>query len=283
VASVESDTRGIIDPGVFRTLATLNRYPPGPDLEGLIAFFWVVEWHLPDGTLHPQQILSHPCANISISPGQADADGRPTPVEAVLTGVHLDLYTRRLSGSGVAVAARTTTGGLGAFVPGPVSEFNDQVVPLGHAFGVDAEQLIADVADAPDESARVAVLAGCLITVLGRAAPERLAAAREVAGIARLAETDRSLRRLDDLAAAAGIGIRTMQRLFAEHAGVSPTTVLRRYRLLEAAEVVRDGRSVVWAQVASELGYSDQAHLVRDFRAAVGTTPAAYAAQQFGV
>jgi AraC-like DNA-binding protein len=58
---------------------------------------------------------------------------------------------------------------------------------------------------------------------------------------------------------------------------------LRRYRLLEAAETVRDGRPVVWAQVAADLGYSDQAHLVRDFRAAVGTTPAAYAAQQYGL
>jgi AraC-like DNA-binding protein len=32
--------------------------------------------------------------------------------------------------------------------------------------------------------------------------------------------------------------------------------------------------------VAAELGYSDQAHLIREFRAAVGTTPAAYAAAQ---
>jgi AraC-like DNA-binding protein len=105
--------------------------------------------------------------------------------------------------------------------------------------------------------------------------------AREVAAVAGLAKDDRSLRRLDDLAALSGIGARTLQRLFQEHVGVSPTWVLRRYRLLEAAETVRDGRPVSWAQVAADLGYSDQAHLVRDFRAAVGTTPAAYAAQQY--
>jgi AraC-like DNA-binding protein len=34
---------------------------------------------------------------------------------------------------------------------------------------------------------------------------------------------------------------------------------------------------VAWAELAGELGYSDQAHLVRDFTAAVGTSPAAYA------
>ncbi len=65
--------------------------------------------------------------------------------------------------------------------------------------------------------------------------------------------------------------------MFAEYAGVSPTWVLRRYRLLDAAESVRHGNNVVWAEVAAELGYSDQAHLVRDFSAAIGNTPAAYA------
>ena len=92
-----------------------------------------------------------------------------------------------------------------------------------------------------------------------------------------LAETDRSLRRLGDLAARSGIGARTLQRLFTEYVGISPTWVLRRYRLLEAAEAVRAGERVVWSDVASALGYADQAHLVREFRAALGRTPEAYA------
>jgi len=56
--------------------------------------------------------------------------------------------------------------------------------------------------------------------------------------------------------------------------------VLRRYRLLEAAERVRDGQRVSWATVAADLGYADQAHLTRDFRSAIGQTPAAYADTQ---
>jgi AraC-like DNA-binding protein len=56
--------------------------------------------------------------------------------------------------------------------------------------------------------------------------------------------------------------------------------VLRRYRLLEAAESVREGKPVSWAEIAADLGYADQAHLTRDFRAAIGQTPAAYAESQ---
>jgi AraC-like DNA-binding protein len=72
---------------------------------------------------------------------------------------------------------------------------------------------------------------------------------------------------------------RTLQRLFAEYVGVSPKAVLRRARLHEAAQRADNG-SVDWAALAADLGYSDQAHLVRDFRAHLGTTPAAYAARQ---
>lgn len=36
-------------------------------------------------------------------------------------------------------------------------------------------------------------------------------------------------------------------------------------------------QQVRWAELAAELGYADQAHLTRDFTAAVGMPPAAYA------
>jgi AraC-like DNA-binding protein len=32
-----------------------------------------------------------------------------------------------------------------------------------------------------------------------------------------------------------------------------------------------------WAEVAAELGYFDQSHFIRDFTAAIGLTPVAYA------
>nr|WP_246326382.1 helix-turn-helix domain-containing protein [Actinomycetospora corticicola] len=127
------------------------------------------------------------------------------------------------------------------------------------------------------EPHRVAVLVDGLGEAVSRAAPDRVAQAREVAAVARLAETDREVRRLDQLAARAGIGGRSLQRSFARCAGVSPTWVIRRYRLLEAAEAVRDGARVSWTEVAGALGYADQAHLVRDFRTALGRTPEAYA------
>jgi hypothetical protein len=56
--------------------------------------------------------------------------------------------------------------------------------------------------------------------------------------------------------------------------GRSPAAT-RRYRLHEAIARAADG-PVDWATLAADLGYRDQAHLVRDFTATVGPA-AAYA------
>ncbi|NMO91932.1 AraC family transcriptional regulator [Actinomycetospora sp. TBRC 11914] len=283
-APVERDSRGILDPWLLRQRVAFTRHPPTPPLYGLVDRFWAVRWDLPIGTAHRQEVLTHPSVNLSV--GTPDARGRRTDPEARVTGVATDLVDRELAGNGWTVAAMTTVGGFGAFVPGPVSSLVDRVVDVDVVPGLDGGSLVTAVTtaggdagtdDAAREPARVAVLARALEEVLAAADPARVEQAREVAAVARIAETDRGLRRLDDLAARAGVAPRALQRLFARHAGVSPTWVLRRYRLLEAAEAVREGERVVWSDVASALGYADQAHLVRDFRAALGRTPEAYA------
>lgn len=279
-AQVQEDSRGIIAPAQLQRTASLKRYPAGPVLTGLVEWFWAVSWSLPPGHVHVQRILTHPGVNLSVGSGQADADGVPGPIGAELAGVERELGERRLGGTGWAVATMTTPGGMGAFVAGPVSELTDRVARIGEYLKVDDEELVAAVVAAGSEVARVDLLRARLEELVAAADPARVATARQVAAVAALAQRDRSLRRLEALAEVSGIGARTLQRLFAEYAGVSPTWVLRRYRLLDAAEYVRDGRPVVWAEVAAELGYSDQAHLVRDFRAAIGVTPAAYAHAQ---
>lgn len=277
--SVERDSRGILDPWLLRERVRLTRYPAGPALSGLVDRFWAVEWDLGRGVEHRQQVLTHPVANLTV--GHADArEAAPGHVEARLSGPTRRLTTRVLTGRGWAVAAMTTPGGLGAFVREPASAYADRVVPLGQALGVDEERLVHQVTAADGTEARVAVLADVLADVVRTADPVRVAAARRVAELGRLAETDRSVRQLSDLCARAGLGPRTLQRRFLEHAGVSPTWVLRRYRLLEAAERVREGQRVSWSDVAADLGYADQAHLTRDFRAALGVTPVAYAEAQ---
>lgn len=274
------DTRGIIDPARMREVATLHRYPPGEALDGLVDWFWAVTWALPDGAVHVQPVLTQPGSHLSVG----TLDSRNAVVEPAtgrVYGVRRRLDERRLVGRGWTVAAKTV-GGLGVLTDRPAHRLTDGELPIDEALGV-AGTAAAGVADrvtaAGEEQPRVEVLRDVLERVVERRDPARVAQAREVSAMAALAERDRDLLRLEQFAAAAGVSPRTLQRLFAEHLGVSPAWVVRRWRIVEAADRAAAGEPVVWADLAADLGYSDQAHLVRDFRAHLGTTPAAYASQ----
>jgi AraC family carnitine catabolism transcriptional activator len=69
-----------------------------------------------------------------------------------------------------------------------------------------------------------------------------------------------------------GVGMRTLQRRFLEHVGVSPRQHLRWLRFERARHLLlqHEHRSV---DVAIFAGYSDQAHFVREFRRFAGVTP----------
>lgn len=82
---------------------------------------------------------------------------------------------------------------------------------------------------------------------------------------------------LADLAAAVGLSPRQLQRRFSAAVGLSPKQFARVRRLRSALLHVVEGASVSWAAVAADLGFADQAHLIREFGALAGLTPVAVA------
>lgn len=277
------DTRGIIDPATMMRHVDFARSPAGAVLGGLVEWFWSVAWDLPTGFTLDQQVLNHPAGNVSIGTLD-DAGVRLDPPEGRVYGVMSGLSHRHLSDDGWTVAARTTVGGLGVFLDAPARTATDRQLTLTEALpGVDGAGVVAVVGAAPDNDARVATLRSALEELVSERDPALVAEAREVARVAGIAEHDRSVCRVDQLAAAAGTSVRTLQRLFDTHVGVSPSFVIRRWRIIEAAEAARSAIDLGrpwpgWATVAAELGYSDQAHLTRDFRTHLGTSPSAYLA-----
>jgi AraC-like DNA-binding protein len=95
----------------------------------------------------------------------------------------------------------------------------------------------------------------------------------------RAVDEDPTLVRVGELAERLGLSARSLQRLFARYVGLSPGWVIRRRRLQEVALRATAGPPVDWSSLAVELGYYDQAHLIRDFTAAVGEPPARYSAR----
>lgn len=87
------------------------------------------------------------------------------------------------------------------------------------------------------------------------------------------------MRRVADFADAHNMSVRSLQRLFSAYVGVSPKWVILRYRIHEALAhaTTHTDPGTDWATLANDLGYADQAHLIRDFTRTVGVPPAAYA------
>lgn len=76
------------------------------------------------------------------------------------------------------------------------------------------------------------------------------------------------------LAALAGCSKATLIDGFKAHFGVPPTRYLIQVRIDEARRLLRQGQHV--AEVAVAVGFADQSHLTRHFKAVLGVTPARY-------
>lgn len=79
---------------------------------------------------------------------------------------------------------------------------------------------------------------------------------------------------LDELAGSLGVSPVHLVRAFNRQHGLPPYAWLNVLRLKEARRRLLAGEAI--AGVAAELGFADQAHLTRRFKAAFGITPGAY-------
>lgn len=81
---------------------------------------------------------------------------------------------------------------------------------------------------------------------------------------------------LSALAAQCGISRFALLRLFAKEVGLPPHAYMTRARLREARRLLLQGEPA--AQVAAAVGYVDQSHLTKRFKAAFGITPGQFGA-----
>ncbi len=238
------------------------RYHCSPDLAPYVEHFWVVRWDLTGLPPYRAETLPHPSVHFIFD----EVAG------ARVAGVTRGKFSRLLEGQGSVFAAKFRPGGFHPFVRQPVSGFTDTTRPPGSIWGAPGDELVRRVAAQVDDDARIAAVEEFLRRLQPCADPEALLATE----ITELIAIDRTVLSVEDLTRRYGMNLRKLQRLFARYVGVNPKWVIQRYRLHEAAEQLARG-PVSQATLALELGYADQAHFAKDFKAVVGTPPATYA------
>ncbi|WP_307811655.1 helix-turn-helix domain-containing protein [Planomonospora parontospora] len=260
---VETRRRGWVDPYGGLGAFDFIRHAPSPRVSAYVEHFWVVTW-TDLAEPYEQRIVSHPTVNMIIGPDFHR-----------IAGVIRGGFSHTMRGSGRILGARFRPGGFRPFLGGPVSELTGHFVEIGEMYGTAGAALVEQVLAEPRPRSAVALTETFLLGLGLGLGPEQDPLVEEVAALVATAESDVSVTRVDELAARSGRSVRSLQRLFRDYVGVGPKWVIRRFRLHEAAERVRQGLGL--AALAAELGYTDQAHLTRDFTAAVGMPPAAYA------
>lgn len=238
------------------------RIAPSPALAGLIQHFWIVRWDLRGLAPQVRETLPHPNIHIVFEPGRTR-----------IQGIHSGRFTRVLEGQGGVFGVKFRPGGFRPFLRRPVSDLRDRSLALEEVFGDAAAELEADVFAHRDDTGQLAVVE----RFFGPRLPPHDPDVARVADIADAVAIDRDITTVEQVLERWGIGKRTLQRLFNGYVGIGPKWVINRYRLHEAIERLAEGGDVDWAQLALELGYFDQAHFIRDFKALVGRPPAEYA------
>ncbi|MEO8703607.1 MAG: helix-turn-helix domain-containing protein [Kofleriaceae bacterium] len=279
--------RGLLRPHAPAGRFEHARVGPTDDLAPFIAHFWWVRWDLRGHPPFVTETLPHPTVHLVF-------DSRCAQIRGVATGA----FRKRLHATGYTFGIKFRPAAFQPWLGAPVSTITDRVLSL-HALaaplacGIPAitaltrkmGQALLQRVIGPDPFSscpgigQAGVPADAVVaaeTFLRAYCPALSGEVAEIRDLVERMATDPAITRAEQVAELAGIELRTLQRRFIRFVGVSPKWVLQRYRLHEAAARLTAADPPTLAALSASLGYFDQAHFTRDFKAVIGASPSGY-------
>ncbi len=266
--------RGVLQADKARGGAFFHqRLAPPPELAAWLQHYWYVQWNLRNAPPSTAETLPHPSCYLVFEHDLERPPDDPLVLRrAEVSGVTTGKFSRVMEGHGRVFGLKFKPGGLHPFLQASVFTLTDRVVPAAQVFGQSILPLAAQLRILETPVAMAAATSGYFAAHLP--APDA-----NVELSSRLVDTifyDPTILTVERLAERSGLSVRTLQRLFKMYVGVPPKWVIRRYRLHELLERFHSGENFDGAQLALDLGYADQAHLINDFRKLAGYTPNQY-------
>jgi AraC-like DNA-binding protein len=264
-SNVHQSDKGILKAEAGMQKFSLMRYQPAEDLALYIEQYWVVRWDLRGQAPYRQVILSYPNVNLSF-------EKENNKIFTGIYGVPQKTFARLLQDQGVVLGVKFRPGGFYPFWKQPVSLLTGQTLGIRDVLGIDVKDMEEQIfAMESDEE-----MVGLVERFLLERHPDKDNNVTLVNRIVQSAIENREIIKVEDMVSLFGINKRTLQRLFSRYVGVSPKWVIQRYRLQEAAELMEKGSVTDWAKLSQDLGYYDQAHFIKDFKAMLGRSPEEY-------
>ncbi|AKU20845.1 helix-turn-helix domain-containing protein [Massilia sp. NR 4-1] len=250
--------------------------PPGAALRPFIKQLWVHdaaqtahpgrEHVLPTGLAHLVFRLAGPPLRI-----YADADDANGAVlrEPVLGGPRSSFYIKEVGPPVLSVGVQLEPGALQALFGVSAAELAGRHTPLSELCGGQGDSVLQQLNEAVDARQTLAVLESWLAARLPRVHGLHPGVAQILGGITH--ET-----RVDEMVRASSYSHRGFNALFSQATGFSPKRYTRLLRFQALLAAVRAQPASPLSELALALGYSDQAHMNREFREFAGLTPLQY-------
>lgn len=260
--SIDQRSLGLLHHEYGKQHFTLKRYHSHEKLGQFIKHYWIVEWNLPSGELFTQDVIPNPCVNLVIEQGRTFFFG-PSSTK----------YGHQLREEGSVFGIKFKPGGFYPWIHKPIMGLIHAPLPAESLLPLSNQELESMFLNRQiPHDGLVQQMDQLLLPLL----PSVDETGLEVERITTYIQDHQEITKVDEVCTYFQINKRKLQRLFQQYVGLSPKTVIRLYRLQNAAEILGQGDTLQLLKLSMDLGYHDQSHFIKDFKAAVGTTPEAY-------
>lgn len=249
-----------------------------PPLNRFVECFWTLEGDGPSAGGTPERILPDGCVELILNFGdrfsQHQNNQRELQPRHFLVGQMSGPILISPNGAVQLLGIRFHPGGTAPFLRVPMNDLTDQIAELGSLSSELERELLIVSEDLSSLRERTTAIESVLMARLLRGSHHSFA----IKLAARIVESAGCVS-VDQLATAAGISSRQLERRFLREIGIGPKLLGRILRFQQVFRAVERVDSA-WASIAVECGYYDQAHLIRDFTQFAGQTPAVLLAER---
>jgi AraC-like DNA-binding protein len=261
-------------------------YIPSPPLRDFVADFWLYDGYtgphgreriLPSGTIELVINLREDELRIYDA---ARPDRCKRFSGALVSGAYSGFFVSDTAEEASIMGAHFRPGGALPFLGFPAGELADTHLDLETLWGRSAVTLRERLCGAAAPAERFRFLEEALVARLSRPPEHHYAVPAALEAFARM---DARLT-MREMIRRIGLSQRRFIQVFAAEVGMTPKVFSRVQRFHRALALARREVSPDWApdwaRLAIDCGYFDQSHLIRDFRAFSGFSPAGYLRHQ---
>lgn len=260
--------------------AGYRQFTPSPRLAGTVACYWTISGEY--GALCPRiRVAPDGCIDFvfDFNGGLSPERGASRPL-AVVTGAMMAPLLISLPASPRMLGVRFRPGGASSFLGVPASDFTGASTALGDVLPCFASRVLSFAGESEDPFVWAAAVDRLLLEQTPRRALDELTAY----AVRRLASTDRQ-GRVERVASDMGLGQKRLERILKRQTGLTPKEMSRTLRFLSVLRALRSSIAAppLLSRLALDLGYSDQAHFNREFKALAGVSPSVWLAESRSV